>query len=147
MPEQGYSPGDIAENITRKDISDEISNPLVQRESSEGDKRQEKEHPWDVEHPWIERIEGGWKLKETGEHLPEFIHPTSPELLSHPVIYKLFAPRGGRITPESRWNRRLLQFRFRDKKVLTDEEVNQLPNPPRWPKPIRERWPELKKKI
>lgn len=102
----------------------------------------EKKHPWDVNHPYIERVAEGWRRK--GEPRPRsFYWEKRPDLVDHPVLYKLFFRRYHDLRPDQRLNLAWLGEDFRAGLVITDEQLSEVPDPKRWPPSITHRWPEL----
>lgn len=106
----------------------------------------EERHPWAVDHPYIERVPGGWRQKDRGDldhryassYYDQYV---DSNVRTHPVIYKLFGVfnrRGGKSS-----EREEARIRFIYYKVVTDEEVAAVPAPMHWPPDILERWPEL----
>jgi hypothetical protein len=105
-------------------------------------------HQWDIDHPYIKRVPNGWQQKEAGprdhREMWDYYSAHDPELRTHPALYKLFGQSYTDWRPRDL--ARHLRIRFVYNQVVTDAELAELPDPPRWPKPISDRWPELKRR-
>ena len=97
-----------------------------------------KDDPWnDPDHPYIARVEGGWKKRErNGDEFVLFY------INCHPVIYKLLGRNGVYRSKDAAHFRAVLK-RFFDGEVISDEDIARIPDPGRWPKELRMRWPQL----
>lgn len=105
----------------------------------------EERHPWDVDHPYIERVAGGWQRKSKNtQRVGDFWHD-DPNIRNHPVLYLLFgyAYTGAKAAiKHRRWHNRQ---RFERGMVISDADLKALPQPKRWPATISHLWPELNK--
>lgn len=107
-------------------------------------------HPWDIPHPLIERVPGGWRRKGD-DHIA--MHPSRPEfgmfapederVRAHPVLFLLFIIQGRGLAAI---HRNQLKNAFLEGSIISDEEIKALPCVLRWTKAITNQWPELRRR-
>lgn len=116
-------------------------------------------HPWDVDHPYIRRVDGGWQQRSFEESDPAIDHRhydeeqgkytyqtgLDPHVRDHPVLYKLLV-RTIYHPSDLKHRRRWLRRYFEEGEIVSDAQLARIPDPPVWPKTITTRWPELRRR-
>lgn len=100
------------------------------------------QHPWDIEHPYIERVPGGWRRKGDLSHFVRY-SPDDLNVRNHPVLFLLYRRRSYDLERRLRWFRSCLRHKFECGIILTDGEIAEIPPPKRWTKEVLGKWPDL----